>query len=188
MLHIERGDVVRQQHDFVGPEFALIFLGERGSRQLAHEVNEEVARAGEGVEKMDARVAEALAKFLLQQLANARDHEADDRRRRVHDTHRVGHLHGEALEEALVNSVQELLLLGEILDGCGGALDGEVEAVELLEEVGAVEMAGSEGGDHFLNLDGDNVAAGEVRVFEDGAEESCREQMLDQHLFDGGVC
>ena len=38
----------------------------------------------------------------------------DDRRRRIDDAVRIGHLHAEALEVFLIDGVQELLLLREV--------------------------------------------------------------------------
>src|SRR5438067_42921 len=145
-------------------------------------MDEEVARTRKGIYDMDASVAEVFAEFFFQELADARDHEADDRGRRVNDAHRIGDFDREALEEFFVNGIQEFLLLGKILNDGGGTLDGDVEAVEFLEEVGAREMAGGERVDHLFDLDGDNVAAGEVGVVEDGAEKARGEQVLNKHL------
>ena len=81
------------------------------ARDFAHQVHDEVARADERIEDVDALGAERLAEFLFQNLRDARDHEAHDRLRRVDDAVRVGHLDAEALEELLVDGVEELLLL-----------------------------------------------------------------------------
>ena len=64
------------------------------------------------------------AELVLQHLVDAGAHEIDDRLRRVDDAVRVGHLHRVALEEPLVDRVQEVLLLGEVGQGAGGVLDG----------------------------------------------------------------
>ena len=39
----------------------------------------------------------------------------------------------------------------------------------------------------FFDLEGDDVAAGEGGPVEDGAKEALGEQVLDQHLLDGGL-
>jgi len=77
---------------------------------------------------------------------------------------------GEALEEFLVDRVQELLLSPRSRRWCGQRSRSRVEAVEFAEEISAVEMAGGEGVDHLLDLDGDDVAAGELGVGEDRTE------------------
>jgi len=50
-----------------------------------------------------------------------------------------------SLEEALVNRVQEVLLLGEIVQAVGRVLDGPVEAVERAQEAVAVEGQAHQG-------------------------------------------
>src|ERR1017187_7352885 len=106
---------------------------------------------------------------------------------RTNQRRRVRHLHAEALEELLIDGVEELLLLREVGDGGGGLLHSEVEAVELLQKVGPAEALGGEGINDLLDFGGDNVAAGEVGVVEDGAEQALGEQVLDEHFLDGGI-
>src|ERR1017187_10686770 len=147
----------------------------------------EVPRASERVKDVDASRTERRAEFLFQYLRDALDHEAHDRRRRIDDAVGVGHLHAEALEELLIDGVEELLLLREVGYGGGGLLHREVEAVELLQEVGPTEALRGEGINDLLDFGGDNVAAGEVGVVEDGAEQALGEQVLDEHFLDGGI-
>ena len=64
-------------------------------------------------------VAERLAELVLQHLVDAGAHEIDDLLRRVDDAVRVGHLDRVALEEPLVDRVEEVLLLGEVRRACG---------------------------------------------------------------------
>ena len=64
------------------------------------------------------------AELAFQHLLDARTHEIDDGLRRVDDAVRVGELDRVALEEPLVDRVQEVLLLVEIIDAVGGVLDG----------------------------------------------------------------
>ena len=64
----------------------------------------------------------------------------------------------------------------------GVDLDGLVEAVEIVEESVAAEVARGEGVDYFFDLRGDYVAAAEVGIVEDAAEDALGEQVLDEHL------
>ena len=91
--------------------------------------------AGEGVEDVDSGVREGFAELLLENLFNGADHEVDDGLRGIDDAVGVGLLGVEALEELLVDSVEEVLLFGVALLRLGGFLDGGVEAVEGLRKV-----------------------------------------------------
>src|ERR1035441_8418445 len=94
-------------------------------------------------------------------LRHALDHEAHDGRRGIDAAVGVGHLHAEALEELLIDGVEELLLLGEGGDGGGGLLNGQVEGVEFLQELSPAEAMRGEGIDPLLDFGGDYVAPGE---------------------------
>ena len=50
----------------------------------------------------------------------------------------------------------------------------------------AVEALAGQGVDHLLDLGGDDVAAGEFGVVENLAEKPFGEQVLHEHLIDGG--
>ena len=152
VLDVHGGDVVGQQHHFVAVQFVPVLVRQPRLGHAAHEVDDEVAGADKGIEDVDAGIAEGAAELGLQQLLHARDHEIDDRLRGVDDAVGVRHLDGEALEEVLIDGVEEVLLLGEVRDGGGGGLDGDVEAVELLEELVAAEGAAGQGGDDLLDL------------------------------------
>ena len=70
------------------------------------------------------------------------------------------------------------------MDRRGRALDGDIKAVQTAEKFVAAEGVGGERVDHAVDLTGDHVAASEVGVVEDGAEEPLCQQVLDQHLLD----
>ena len=186
VLNVHAGDVVGQQHDLVAVQLPLVLALERGTRDRAHHAHDEVAGADEGVDDVHALVGEGAAELALEDGGHAAHHEVDDRLRGVDDAVRVGDLDGKTLEELFVDGVEEVLFLGEVADGGGGALDGGVEAVQLAQEIGAAERLGGERVDYAFNLACDDVAVGKVRVVEDGAEEALGEQVLDQHLLDGG--
>ena len=129
--------------------------------------------------------AERQAELGLEHLDDARAHEIDDRLRRVDDAVRVGRLDRVPLEEPLVDGVEEVLLVGEVVDRLGGGLDRLVKLVERLEEVGAAEALAHQRGDDRLDFGRDDVALGELVVVENLAEQPFREQVLHQHLIDG---
>ena len=69
----------------------------------------------------------------------------------------------------------------------GGTLDGDVEAVQAVDKITAAQGVRCERVDHVLDFVGDDVAAGEVGVVEDGAEQTLGQEVLNQHLLDGGL-
>jgi hypothetical protein len=105
--------------------------------------------------------------------------------RRVDDAVRVGRLDRVALEAALVDRVQEVLLVAEFVDGVGRQLDGLVELVKRLEKLLPAEALAHQRINHFLHFGGDHVAPCEFIVVEDTAEQPFGEQVLDEHLIDG---
>ena len=80
-----------------------------------------------------------------------------------------------------------MLFLRKVVDGFGGTLDGGVEAVQAVDKITAAQGVRCEGVDHLLDFVGDDVAAGEVGVVEDGAEQALGQEMLNQHLLDRGL-
>ena len=161
-------------------------MRERAGRDALHDVHNEVSRAGKGIKDVDILFREAGAEMFAQDVLGAGNHEIDERLRGIDDAVGVGHLDAEALEEALIHDVEELLLLGEIVDRLGGMLDGDVEGIERTLKVVAVEAAVGERADDFLDLDGDDVAPHEVADVENLAEDALGEEMLDDHFLDCG--
>jgi hypothetical protein len=75
---------------------------------------------------VDAGVGEGFAEFLLQDFFDAADHEVDDGLRGVDDAAGVGLFGVGALEELLVDSVEQVLLFGVAGLGRGSAVaEGE---------------------------------------------------------------
>jgi len=109
-------------------EFVLVFVLQVGSFDLLHDADDEVAGAYEGIEDVDAFVAEGAAEFFLQNLFDAAHHEVDDGLRSVDDAVGVGFFGRIALEEALVDFVEECLLLREAGGVFGADFDGFVES------------------------------------------------------------
>ena len=185
VLNVHRGDVIRQQHDFIAVQLVRVFVRQRGPGNVPHEVDDEIAGAGERVEDMDLAVGQSFIKLRLQDVLHAGDHEVDERLRRVNDAVRVGHLHAKALKEPLINGVEEGLLLVEIGDGGGGVFNRAVKMFEALAEIVATEGSGIERGDDLFNLQRDDVALHEIAHVENFAEDALGEDVLDDHLLDG---
>ena len=98
----------------------------------------------------------------------------------------IGDLHRKALKKLLVNSVKESLFLGEIVDCTCGAFDCRIERVKATEKIIATERLRCERVYHLLNFVGDDIAAGEVGVIENGAEDTLGQEVLDKHFLDSG--
>src|SRR6185437_5660449 len=108
-------------------------------------------------------------------------HEVHDRLRGINDAVGVRLLGREALKEALVDGVEKALFLRKIGGVLRVYLNGVIKAVEVGEKGVAAEVLAGKGVNHLLNFSGDDVAARELRVIEDAAEDALREQVLDQH-------
>ena len=154
MFDVHRGDVVGEQHHFVAVQFVGNLCGNAGRADLAHHAQDEVARAHEGIEDMDALVGEGAVELTLENVFDGAHHKVHDGLRRVHDAVRIGHFDREALEKLLVDGVEEALLLRVILDGGGGLLDRAVEAVQGPEKIVAAEVVRGQGLDDLLDLCG----------------------------------
>ena len=185
VFDVESGDVVGQQHHLVGPELALVHARQVGLRDAVHQVHDEIARARAGIEDDDIGVAQLLAELGAENLGHAGAHEIHDGLRCVDDAVGVGGLPGIALEEALVDGVQEVLLLLEIGNRAGSPLDGDVERVEAFKVLGAAEALAHQRIDNALDFGGDGVAASELGKVEDGPDEALGEKVLDQHVIHG---
>ena len=129
MLDVHTGDVVREERDLVAMKFFGVLLRQRRAFDFLHDASDEVAGSGEGVKDVYVFVGKGLAELLLKDLFDGADHEVDDGLRGVDDAVGVGLFGVEALEELLVDGVEEVLLFRVALLGLGGPLDGGVEAV-----------------------------------------------------------
>ena len=140
VLDVHAGDVVGQQHDFVAEELVGVLVRQLllGISRMTRTMKLPVPTNGSRMHAVGC--SRRLAKLLLAECLHRSDHEVHDGLRRIDDAVGVGHLDAEALEELLVDGVQEALLLGEVVDGGGGGLDGAVEAVERLQEFGRLKL------------------------------------------------
>ena len=99
VLDVHRGDVVGQEHQFIAVQLLAILVRQRGLGDQPHQIHDEIARAGEGVEDMYVLVRKRSLELGLKHVFHAGDHEVRKRLRGVHDAVRVGNLDAEALEE-----------------------------------------------------------------------------------------
>ncbi len=116
-------------------------MGERTAGHALDEVDDEVSGAYTGVEYLHAGRRERRAKLALQHLVYAGTHEIHDLLRRVDNAMRIGLFDGEALEETLVDGVEEMLFLRPFVQTTGGVFDGNVETVKPFEKFAAIEGA-----------------------------------------------
>ena len=70
----------------------------------------------------------------------------------------------------------------ETLDRHRRRLDGQIETDHDLRKSWRLNDFETRGVDHLLHLDGDHVAAGEVLVVEDRAQEPLGQQVLREHF------
>jgi hypothetical protein len=101
-------------------------------------------------------------------MIDACHHEIDDRLRSINDAQGVGLLDREALEEPLIDRVEELLLFRKLGDGRSRVFKSDVETIKRLEEVFAGKSANGE--DHLLDLLCDDILLHEVTDAEDAFE------------------
>ena len=183
VFNVHRGDVVRQKHDLVAMQFAFILFVQRDARDVLHQAHDEIARAHKRIDDVNPGIGQRFAEVGFQEMLDAVYHEIDDGLRRVDDPVSIGILDREVLEEALIERVEKILLLGEIGQGAGGFLDRRVKRVETLEELVSVKGVSREDIDDVLNFAGDDIASGEIGIIEDGSEDAFRHQVLREHPF-----
>ncbi len=183
VFNVQGGDVVREQHDFVGEQFTAVLARQIQRRHAAQQIDQKVARAGAGVQHRHAFGRQRCAELRLQNFFHAFAHKVDNGLRGVDDAVGVGGRRAEILKEALVDGIEEALLFGKVRDGAGRVFNREIEVVKLLQVRFAAERLGGQRGDDFFNLSGDDVAAGKLRVVEDVPKQPLGQKVLHQHFF-----
>jgi len=125
-----------------------------------------------GKENVDAFVAERATELLFQNVFHAAHHEVHNGLRGVDDAVSIGFLGRVALKETLINRVKEFLFLLVGLRILRRQLDGFVEAIQIFQERIAAEFSSRHRVDDLFDFDGDDIAAGEVGIIEDPAEDT----------------
>src|SRR5260370_27336301 len=95
--------------------------------------------------------------MFLQRVSNAGRHEIHDGLRRIDDSMRVSEPRRVSLKKLLVYGIEEVLLVGKIRQRAGGIFNGDVEAVQALEVIGAAEALANEPVNNVLYLTRDDV-------------------------------
>ena len=122
---VDGGDVVGEQDDFVGVDFAFVFFRQPISRDDAalQQAGNEGTRAGEGVENMHVFVLQAAFEFVFQDVFHAFDDEIDDFDRRVNDAEPFGHAREGVAEEFVVEFHDDFLFAFGSFNAAGTQVD-----------------------------------------------------------------
>ena len=129
---VDGGDVVGEQDDFVGVDFAFVFFRQPVARDDAalQQAGDEGACAGEGVEDVHAFVLQTAFEFVLQDVFHAFDDEIDDFDGRVNDAESFGHAREGVAEEFVVEFHDDFLFAFGGFDAAGTQVDGVVEGLQ----------------------------------------------------------
>lgn len=90
---------------------------------MLNDIDDEIARPDARVKNLRARCGQRLVKLTPEHLIDAGHHELDDLLRCVDNAQRIGLLDRKALEETLIDGVEELLTLAPGFDALGCRLD-----------------------------------------------------------------
>ena len=84
---VDGGDVVGEQYDFVGVDFAAVFFAQAvgGDNAALQQAGDECACAGKGVDDVHAFVFQAALELALQNVFDAADNEINHFHGGVHD-------------------------------------------------------------------------------------------------------
>ena len=192
VFDIDGGDVVGQQHDFVGVEFAgVLALQVFGADQAAlQQAGHKGARAGEGVEDVDVFIREAAAKLPAQQGVGGVHDEVHHFHRRIDDAELFDHAREGRFEKLVVQLHDDALFALGVVDA-GGA--GAHRLVELLQGFGFLfQGLFFQQVEHGLHGHRDGVVPHERVALEQGFEHRPGDEVLAEHLHglalgDGGV-
>ena len=129
---VDGGDVVGEQDDFVGVDFAFVFFSQPVVRDDAalQQAGDEGACAGEGVEDVHTFVLQAAFEFALQDVFHAFDDEIDDFDGRINDAEPFCHAREGVAEEFVVEFHDDFLFAFGGFDAAGTQVDGVVERLQ----------------------------------------------------------
>ena len=149
------------------------------------QARDERAGAGEGIEDVDVVVAERRAELVAQHVLYARNDEVHDFHRRVDDSEAPGEFRKRAVEELVVELLDDFLSARRALDAFGTQLHA---GIELPQRVGfLVEMVLVQGVEHLLHGPRHRVVAGKAVLLEQRLEHRPGDEVLRQHFDDLGI-
>ena len=149
---------------------------------VLHESDDKVPRPNKRIDDVNPRIRQRPVKFSFQDVFNTFHHEINNRLRRIDDAVRVGDLHRKTLKKLLIDSIEEVLFLGEVFAERGSVLNSRIERVQRFKKFVSTKGVLDEHLNDVLNLACDDIPAGEVRIIKDRPKNAFRQQMLDQHL------
>ena len=154
-------------------------IGIADQRRL-QQPHQEDARPGEGVEDMDALVAQAPPELQAHHVIGAREDEVHDLDRGVDDAEPVRVLLHRGREELLVELHQHALARGRVVEAARPQPHALVEAFEVAGLVLQPELP--EVAPQRVERAGHRVAAGEVVALEQRLEHRARQDVLRHHV------
>src|SRR5258708_31404567 len=140
-------------------QLIVIFVLQARVGDFLHDANNKVTGAYKGIKDVDLAVAQRLAEFFFENLLHTAHDEVDDGLGGIDDAVGVRLFGREALEEALIDGVEEGLLLRKVGGILGVDFYGVIEAVQVFQESVAAEMTAGDRINDLLDLCCNDVAS-----------------------------
>ena len=186
-LDVDGGDVIRQQHNFIGVDLVPVLVGQllRRNQPALQQAGDECARAGERVDDVDVLIPQRLPEFALQHVIDAVQDEIHHLDRRVHDPQPFGHAREGVTEKLVVQLHHDLLLARRVVDALRPQLHAVIERLQGVRLL--VQAVGLQLVQHLLHGFGHGVMLGEAVILEQGFKHRLGDQVLRQHFDNLGV-
>ena len=185
-LDIERGDVVRHQHHFVGKQLLAVELVDVLGADPPQQVDHKVARARTRVEQGHAGGPQLEVELVFEHLLHTSAHKIDNRLRCIDNPVCIGRFDAIPLKEALVDGVDEPLPFAEVGQRLRCLFNHRIKAIKRAKELAPVEAGAGQRRDDALDLARNHVVLHKILV-EQLAHQALGQHVLDEHLVDGGL-
>ena len=182
VFDVDCGDVVSEEHYFVGMDLMLVFVFKlpRYNQAALQESGDEGAGAGEGVENVDVFIGEGAAKLFFEQVVDGVNNEVNHLYRRVDDAELFDHAGEGGFEELVVEFNDDALFACGVVDTLGPHSDG---VVKLLQGFGLFrDVTGFKQVEHLLHGERDGVILHEGVAFEERFKDRFGDDVLREHL------